>query len=333
MDLIRVDIHDPRVEALLGEHPHHMYQTPRWCRMLRDGLGYPAYYFLLVAGERPVLGLPGIEMAMVVARLFYANLPYGGFVGDPQRVDTFMKLTSRAFPQHGYHFVRICRGHYDRFEPLKGVRVLPAHEHVLHFEGMDRDALWMSFKGRVRRDVRKARKSGVTIEEVAGPDQVGELFEMYRETMIRNRTFVVWQRPMLELIRREYVATGEATMLIARYEGQPLAGLLTFYDGPRAFYFLGASHNIHRPLCASDLLIWTAIERAMEHGCESFNFMTSDIADHSLSAFKSKWNCTEHDFAFYEKDFNPLHCLMWRTMFGVVRKPWGAALVRWVKRS
>jgi lipid II:glycine glycyltransferase (peptidoglycan interpeptide bridge formation enzyme) len=64
---------------------------------------------------------------------------------------------------------------------------------------------------------------------------------------------------------------GRCALLVAEYEGRPLAGLMVFYQGRRAWYFYGASSDEERNRMPAYLLQWEAMRWARQHGCSEYD--------------------------------------------------------------
>ena len=205
-------------------------------------------------------------------------------------------------------------------------------QHVLHFAGRSEEEVWGDFKRRVRHDVRVAMGRGVEVKDARTEADRAVIFEMYYRTMARNRTYVVWPQGLIEVLWRLLVEPGRGEMMISWHDGEPLAAMITFYDGPRCFAFLGASSGTKRNLRPNDLLFWEAMKRAMARGCEDFDFMMSSRDDEPLIAFKDKWGATRHPFLFFEKDLAWLQCRAWNLAFRAARTRLGGAMLRWVRR-
>ena len=60
-------------------------------------------------------------------------------------------------------------------------------------------------------------------------------------------------------------------LLVARYADRPLAGLMVFYRGSRAWYFYGASSDEERNRMPAYLLQWEAMRWARQHGCREYD--------------------------------------------------------------
>jgi lipid II:glycine glycyltransferase (peptidoglycan interpeptide bridge formation enzyme) len=69
-----------------------------------------------------------------------------------------------------------------------------------------------------------------------------------------------------------FIEAGLATAFLAEWQGQPLAGLVLFHFGPKAWYFYGMSSDVERDRMPTYLLQWEAIRWAKAHGCATYDF-------------------------------------------------------------
>jgi lipid II:glycine glycyltransferase (peptidoglycan interpeptide bridge formation enzyme) len=60
-------------------------------------------------------------------------------------------------------------------------------------------------------------------------------------------------------------------LFIAEFEHQPLAAIMVFTYGERAWYFYGASSDLHRNLMPTYLLQWEAMLWAKSRGCSEYD--------------------------------------------------------------
>jgi len=321
---------DPEVAAFVSQHETYLFQEPAWGRVLA-ALGYPLDYWCLEEDGRIVVAQQMALVRVGFFRLLCGGLPYGFAVGPLARYEEFVGRLAEAARREGVHRIRLSRNFYDPPLDPPGYQRQEHVLHILHFGGRTEAEVWKDFKSRVRRDVRLGQRRGVVLESADTPGARDELFRMYCDTMARNRTIVTWKRAMLDAAWDHLVRPGEGEMLIARFEGRPLAGMVTFYSGRRCFYFLGASSGTHRNLCPNDAVVWEAMRRALARGCEHFDFMTSSREDAPLMDFKAKWGATQHPFYFYEKDLAPLKCRLFDLALWAVRTRVGGVLLRFLK--
>jgi len=66
-------------------------------------------------------------------------------------------------------------------------------------------------------------------------------------------------------------ARGMCQLLVAEYEGLPISALMVFKVGNRAWYFYGASSDLHRDKMPNYLLQWEAMRWAKTEGCINYD--------------------------------------------------------------
>jgi len=82
-----------------------------------------------------------------------------------------------------------------------------------------------------------------------------------------------------------FAAWGACSILLASYEGQPLAAMMVFVRGKRAWYFYGASNNEERNRMPTYLLQWEAMRWAAARGCTEYDLWgVPDASEEELEA-------------------------------------------------
>lgn len=142
---------------------------------------------------------------------------------------------------------------------------------------------WLArMKGKWRYNIRLAEKRGVNIR-AGGPNDIALFYRMYAETAARDG-FLIRPETYYRDVWANFLANGQATMLLAEVEGEPVAGLILFIFSRRAWYMYGASTGQHRNLMPNHLLQWAAMRRAAELGCTSYDMWGApDVFDDSDS--------------------------------------------------
>jgi peptidoglycan pentaglycine glycine transferase (the first glycine) len=122
-------------------------------------------------------------------------------------------------------------------------------------------------KQKTRYNIRLAEKKGVIVRAW---DNIESFHKMMLVTGDRD-SFGIHS---LEYYRRAYELfhpTGMCELLVAEYEGKPLAALMVFARGRRAWYFYGASTDEERNRMPAYLLQWEAMKWAKARGCEEYD--------------------------------------------------------------
>ena len=148
--------------------------------------------------------------------------------------------------------------------------------------GHDRTALWeRSLKRNARRDVRDARKRGLSAAVECGPAALDTFTALLSSTFSRHGAPM---RPAA--LFKALVNELDARILVVRdADGGAVASLLRFLDGPVAWVpWIGAL----RRAGASDLLYWALIEDALTSGVDILDFGRAPVGG-GVYRFKRKF--------------------------------------------
>lgn len=129
------------------------------------------------------------------------------------------------------------------------------------------DEILARMKQKTRYNIRLAEKKGVTVRAW---DDIPGFHEMLLATGERD----VFGVHSLAYYRRAYDLFHQAGMvelLVAEHEGWPLAALMVFARGKRAWYMYGASTDRERNRMPTYLLQWEAMRWAKARGCEEYD--------------------------------------------------------------
>lgn len=141
-----------------------------------------------------------------------------------------------------------------------------------------------AMKPKWRYNLRLAEKKGVRVE--FGDEGTLETFyAMYAETSARDG-FMIRSLGYYRDVWETMLRAGQAKILLARVGEEPVAGIILFLFGKRAWYFYGASRSTHRDLMPNHLLQWEAIRFAQAQGCTEYDFWGApDVLDESASMY------------------------------------------------
>ena len=186
--------------------------------------------------------------------------------------------------------------------------VQPRRSLVLDLAGPE-DDVRARLKQKTRYNLRLASKKGVTARLAAGPADVAAFNALMQVTGQRDNFGVhapAYYRAAFDLFQ----PLGQCALVLAEWEGRPLAGVMAFALGARAWYFYGASSDEERPRMAPYLAQWEAIRWARAQGARWYDL----------------WGVPDEDEAALEAQFENRHDGLW----GVYRfkRGWGGRLVR-----
>jgi lipid II:glycine glycyltransferase (peptidoglycan interpeptide bridge formation enzyme) len=131
-------------------------------------------------------------------------------------------------------------------------------------------------KQKTRYNIRLAEKKGVTVRQGSAA-QVAIFHQLALITATRD-SFGVHSFDYYQAAYTLF-APDRCALLMAEFEGQPLAALMVFRQAQKAYYFYGASSNEYRNLMAPYLLQWAAIRWAKNQGCTHYDLWGIPDAD------------------------------------------------------
>jgi peptidoglycan pentaglycine glycine transferase (the first glycine) len=131
----------------------------------------------------------------------------------------------------------------------------------------DEETILARMKPKCRYNIRLAEKKGITVRTW---DDIEAFHQMMLITGGRDK-FGVHSKEYYQRAYDLFHSKGICELLVAEYEGKPLASLMVFANGKRAWYVYGASNNEERNRMPTYLLQWEAIRWARARGCEEYD--------------------------------------------------------------
>lgn len=134
----------------------------------------------------------------------------------------------------------------------------------------DLDRLLENMKPKWRYNIRLAAKKGVEVSSGTEAD-IESFYDLYQETARRDH-FYIHDRSLYEIIFKTYWKLDQFELLIARFQGTPIAAVSLVHIGRHTYYLYGASIDRHREVMAPHLLQWEAIQWAKRRGAMTYDF-------------------------------------------------------------
>jgi len=170
-------------------------------------------------------------------------------------------------------------GHVSERVEGRGVRVSPHNIQPPRTIIVDlretEDNILARMKQKTRYNIRLAAKKGVTVRPW---DDLPAFHQMMLVTGGRDG-FGVHSREYYQRAYDLFHPTGMVELLVAEFEGAPLAALMVFAHGKRAWYVYGASNDQERNRMPTYLLQWEAVRWARSKGAEEYDLWGVPDAD------------------------------------------------------
>jgi lipid II:glycine glycyltransferase (peptidoglycan interpeptide bridge formation enzyme) len=142
-----------------------------------------------------------------------------------------------------------------------------------------------AMKSKTRYNIRLADRKGVRVER--GKREDIETFNHLMSITGERDDFGVRSAAYYRRVWELFEPLGMAHMLIARMGQEPIAALMAFACGKKAWYMYGASSNRHRETMPNYALQWEAIRWAKSRGCETYDLY--GVPDQELETLESSF--------------------------------------------
>ncbi|WP_313174184.1 GNAT family N-acetyltransferase [Massilia sp.] len=148
-------------------------------------------------------------------------------------------------------------------------------------------ALMQSYPPKLRSQVRKAEKNGLTSEVASGSEAVAAFYDVYSRNM-RRLGSPPHSRAWFDAIYRHYSAAGDMFIVLVRHEGKAVGAGWVLLCGDKAVIPWASTLADYNPLAPNMLLYWTIQSQLCERGVRQFDFGRSTYGEGTYK-FKKQW--------------------------------------------
>jgi peptidoglycan pentaglycine glycine transferase (the first glycine) len=273
-------------DAFISRHPHaHLLQTVPWGE-LKSAFGWEPVRVCIPTGPQVNSGVSKGDSAG--AQILFRHLPFGirfAYIPKgpvlpaepiPQQLSLYKdlwKAIDEACTKRKAVFLKVepdlweidDNGQPPGFLPARHT-IQPSRTLVVDLKG-DEEQILARMKQKTRYNIKLALKKGVIVHP---SNDLPAFYRLIQQTAGRDQ-FGVHSLDYYSQVYDLFYPRGACELLVAEYDGQPLAALIVFSQGQRAWYFYGASASDHRDRMPTYLLQWEAMRWARSRGCTEYD--------------------------------------------------------------
>jgi FemAB-related protein (PEP-CTERM system-associated) len=264
-------------------------RDPRWLRVIATALRHDVYAIEVnqAGTTRGLLPLAFVKSALFGR--FLVSLPYlntAGVLADD--ADARQLLMERAVQLADDLKVRFLELRHE--EPVDHPFLNVSRSDKVHMR-LDLPAspgkLWDTIPSKVRNQVRKGQKSGLTVHW-GGANLLDEFYDVFARNM-RDLGTPVYGRDLFTATLDTF--GDRAEVCVTRRGGTPVAAGLLMHGWGVSEVPSASSLREHNGTCANMLMYWHLLERAVERGQEVFDFGRC-TPEGNTYRFKKQWGAT-----------------------------------------
>jgi CelD/BcsL family acetyltransferase involved in cellulose biosynthesis len=286
-----------------------IFHTEPWLRFVAETQRAEPVLATVTDDGRPVGHFTGLLTRRYGLRILGSPMAgwttsYLGFLLDPavSRRDALAALTPFAFTDLGCAHLEVRdRGLTPADLPGLGLRWADAPTAVIDLHPPE-DALFGAMASACRRNIRKASRSGVVIEEVAGDDPsfAAEFYDQLRDVFAKQNLVPTYPPERVRSLIRQLAPAGHLLLLRARDPaGRCVATAVLPWHHRTMYFWGGASYRADQHLRPNEALIWHALRWARARGVTEFDFVGGN-------AYKAKYGTTTVPVPWARRSRSPL---------------------------
>jgi CelD/BcsL family acetyltransferase involved in cellulose biosynthesis len=285
-----------------------IFHTPQWLRFVAESQRAEPVLATVDDGATTVGHFTGLVTKRYGLRILGSPMAgwttsYVGFNLRPEvpRRQALEALMPFAFGELGCAHLEIRdRGLTEADLSGLGLRWAAAPTAVIDLTPGE-DALFGAMAGACRRNIRKADRSGVVIEEVSDdPEFAEQFYDQLRDVFAKQNLVPTYSIDRVRSLIRHHEPAGRIQLQRAREPGGRCiaTAVLPWYH--RTMYFWGgASYRPDQHLRPNEALIWHALRWAKARGVTEFDFVGGN-------SYKEKYGTTEVPVPWARRSRSPL---------------------------
>jgi FemAB-related protein (PEP-CTERM system-associated) len=260
------------------------YHRWAWRRVFENALSHRTHYLIATRDRATVGVLPLVEVRSWLFGRALSSLPYVNYGGllatDADASEALLNTATELAESRRLNFI-VLR-HLRRQLPQLPVR---AHKVTMFLDLASAvDEMWTRLDKKVRNQIRKAEKSGLTTI-VGGEELLDQFYFVFARNMRDLGTPVYGRRLFREILRQQ---PDHARLHIVHLNQLPVACALSYSYGETVEVPSASSLREHRALCPNHTMYWSIIRDAIAKGRTRFDFGRSTPGDGTY-LFKEQW--------------------------------------------
>lgn len=284
----------------VGSHPDAgIFHHPAWMKMLHAIYGYRFFAICIKKGNALCAGIPLADVRSVLTGNRWVSLPFSDHCrplvprDDPAAIGALMSYLKTQ--QESTTPKIEIRWEVKSALPTFADRSFVAHTSALG--GKSETSLMKSFNQQVQRSIKKCEKESVIVRECTTYEEFESFHRL--QVLTRKRLGVPAQpKAFFKGVWEFLITQGLGFALVAYKESTPIGGGVFFRFNGTMIYKYGASDLKYKALQPNYAFMWSAIKRALDAGCTTFDFGRSEKEHEGLRRFKMGWASEERELAY-----------------------------------
>lgn len=286
---------------LLSSNNHSFFHTSAWAKVLETTYRFKPLYFVLLEKEQVVFLMPLMEVDSPFKGKRGVSLPFTDlctpYAAKREFLHDAIKGAIAYGEQNKWRYIEWRAGEY--FD--EGIS--PWTAYYVHDIDLNKpeSELFSGLSSSTRRNIRKAKRKGVTVKIDQSIDSVKSF---YRLNCITRKRHGLPPQPFkfFKNIFEHILSQGYGIIVTASHEEKVIAASVFFHFGTNALFKYGSSKMEHHNLRPNNLIMWEALKWYCQQGFKTMNLGRTELEHHGLLQYKRTWGTKENLIKYYRYD-------------------------------
>ncbi len=277
------------------------YHCGAWLHATQSAYGHTGWLISVHRNGSLCGVLPLVEVKPPIGAGSLVSLPFcdlGGVLAD--NADIRQRLIAEAKTLAKTNRIKILeiRESGAALETEQAIEALPAHTKVRMLCELpeNSEALFKSYKPKLRSQIRKAEKNGLTAKLLTEPDAVNLFYDVFSQNMRRLGSPV----HSLQWFKDLKAAYGDHLLIAVVFQGdKPVGAGIVLLEGKQACIPWASTLEEFNRLAPNMLLYWTLLSHVCDLGYTRFDFGRSTLGEGTYR-FKKQWGAQPYELIWTE---------------------------------
>ena len=262
-------------------------------------------------GCRTVYACNGQDGAAVTAfkagpfSIGYVGFPTGSVTGNTASLTAIISQLMATKPALDLTCIRAPVSAFTASSDLELPYVSNPETAITDLQGWE----LMGVSKNLRRDIRKAERSGLSVCQSSDPGLGPILFDMYASAVKHHGGSLRYNADYFSSLLELAKLNPALQVFIASLDSDIVGFAVIVHHAGTAYYLHGGARADLRQLSPSDLILAEAIASAKSGGDDVFNFMASPPDQPTLVRYKEKWGGETRSLKTYTLRLSPAYPL------------------------
>jgi FemAB-related protein (PEP-CTERM system-associated) len=300
-----VDLPHIRIDPCVAQQMEHvLYYTPAWLDLITALYGYAASPLTSTNARGQVTGyLPLCLIQSPVTGRRLVSLPFSDhcplLATDAASASDLVDQAIRLAQEKRVKYLELRTGINDVLARRSDLVASDLYVRWLKPLTPDRDALWQSVDGSVRRAIKKAERLGVQVHLAQDRAEMEHFYRLHLLTRSKNLGMPAQPRRYFFALWDTFAPSGALQLWLAEQQGVVVAGSIFLASGTTVQLAYNASDARYQHVRPVNRLLWMAMRWASTHGYDMFDLGRTARDNPGLMRFKRHMGAIMEPLPYY----------------------------------